>query len=94
MGYGDEAGSDWTEPSRYSGPGAVAPIPPSTAQPTKAPPRANCGQAGSGLPAGFDAQFEHRYAPANGVRLHHVIGGSEAGPLVVLLHGWPQTWYT
>ena len=33
------------------------------------------------------------YAPANGVRLHHVIGGPEAGPLVVLLHGWPQTWF-
>jgi hypothetical protein len=39
---------------------------------------------------GFDAQFEHRYAAANGVRLHHVIGGPEAGPLVVLLHDWPQ----
>lgn len=28
---------------------------------------------------------------ADGVRLHAVIAGS--GPAVVLLHGWPQTWY-
>lgn len=28
---------------------------------------------------------------ADGVRLHAVIGGS--GPALVLLHGWPQTWY-
>jgi haloacetate dehalogenase len=30
-------------------------------------------------------------APANGIRLHYALEGS--GPLVVLLHGWPQTWY-
>lgn len=40
-----------------------------------------------GTPAGF----EHRSAIVNGVRLHYVIGGS--GPAVLLLHGWPQTWY-
>ena len=48
----------------------------------------------SGLPGGFDAQFAHRYAETNGVRLHYVIGGPADGPTVVLLHGWPQTWYT
>jgi pimeloyl-ACP methyl ester carboxylesterase len=37
------------------------------------------------------AGFEHRTAIVNGVRLHYVIGGS--GPAVLLLHGWPQTWY-
>jgi len=47
-----------------------------------------------GLPPGFDSQFTHRYAQANGIRLHYVSGGPETGPLVVLLHGWPQTWYT
>ncbi|QOZ26863.1 alpha/beta fold hydrolase [Bradyrhizobium sp. CCBAU 51753] len=50
--------------------------------------------APAGLPSAFDTQFSHRYAQANGVRLHYVAGGPEDGPVVVLLHGWPQTWYT
>jgi pimeloyl-ACP methyl ester carboxylesterase len=32
-----------------------------------------------------------RYATVNGVRLHYVIAGS--GDPVLLLHGWPETWY-
>jgi pimeloyl-ACP methyl ester carboxylesterase len=35
--------------------------------------------------------MEHRTARVNGIRLHYVIAGE--GPPVVLLHGWPQTWY-
>jgi pimeloyl-ACP methyl ester carboxylesterase len=35
--------------------------------------------------------MEHRTARVNGIRLHYVIAGQ--GPPVVLLHGWPQTWY-
>ena len=35
--------------------------------------------------------FEHRMAEVNGVRLHYVVGGK--GPAVVLLHGFPETWY-
>jgi epoxide hydrolase 4 len=34
---------------------------------------------------------EHRWAVVNGVRLHYVEAG--AGPLVVLLHGFPEFWY-
>ena len=34
----------------------------------------------------------HGYAQANGVRLHYVEQGS--GPLVVLLHGFPDFWYS
>ena len=35
--------------------------------------------------------FQHAYADLGDVRLHYVTAGS--GPAVVLLHGWPQTWY-
>lgn len=43
------------------------------------------------LPAQLAARFRHGEAQVNGVRLHYVIGGQ--GIPVVLLHGWPQTWY-
>ena len=36
-------------------------------------------------------RFRHEYTDVDGVRLHYVTGGS--GSPVVLLHGWPQTWY-
>lgn len=35
--------------------------------------------------------IEHGYADLGDVRLHYVTAGQ--GPAVVLLHGWPQTWY-
>src|SRR6478672_7934290 len=35
--------------------------------------------------------FSHDTASVNGIKLHYVIGGH--GPPVVLLHGWPETWY-
>jgi pimeloyl-ACP methyl ester carboxylesterase len=37
------------------------------------------------------AEFEHHYANLKGVRIHYVTMG--AGAPVVLLHGWPQSWY-
>ncbi|WP_306360062.1 alpha/beta fold hydrolase [Nocardia sp. CC227C] len=37
------------------------------------------------------ADWRHRYVRANGIRFHLVEAGS--GPLVVLLHGFPQSWY-
>lgn len=39
----------------------------------------------------FDAVFRHKFATVRGVRMHYVTGGE--GPALVLLHGWPQTWY-
>lgn len=39
----------------------------------------------------FKKTFRHKFADVDGVRMHYVTGGS--GPPVVLLHGWPQTWY-
>jgi pimeloyl-ACP methyl ester carboxylesterase len=39
----------------------------------------------------FNRRFTHEFADVDGVRLHYVKGG-EGEPLV-LLHGWPQSWY-
>ena len=35
--------------------------------------------------------FLHHTASVNGIQLHYVIGGQ--GDPIVLLHGWPETWY-
>jgi hypothetical protein len=35
--------------------------------------------------------FSHHMATVNGIQLHYVSGGH--GDPVVLLHGWPETWY-
>lgn len=37
--------------------------------------------------------FTHRWVDADGVRLHAVEGGRPSGPAVVLLAGFPQTWW-
>src|SRR5215831_18511169 len=43
------------------------------------------------LPAGFTDTFTSQYVDTGEVRLHTVTGG--AGPPLLLVHGWPQTWY-
>jgi pimeloyl-ACP methyl ester carboxylesterase len=43
------------------------------------------------LPAGFTGTFTSAYVDTGEVRLHAVTGG--AGPPLLLVHGWPQTWY-
>ena len=61
---------------------------------------------GGSLPAGVGAGasphsrphatlsgFEHRFATVHGVRLHYVSGGKAAGKFVVLLAGFPESWY-
>src|SRR5438876_3026487 len=45
-----------------------------------------------GLPARAAEIGEDGYADSNGVKLHYVTLGQ--GPLVVLLHGFPDFWYT
>src|SRR5580704_6942840 len=43
------------------------------------------------LPAGFTGTFTSRYVDTGELRLHSVTGGE--GPPLLLVHGWPQTWY-
>src|SRR5256885_1010650 len=35
---------------------------------------------------------EHRFVETNGIRLHCAVDGD--GPLVILLHGFPECWYS
>jgi epoxide hydrolase 4 len=37
-------------------------------------------------------QVEHRYADSNGVKIHYAVLGE--GPLVVMIHGFPDFWYS
>ena len=39
-----------------------------------------------------ELEVAHRYAHLNGIRMHYVERG--AGPLVVLLHGFPEMWWS
>jgi pimeloyl-ACP methyl ester carboxylesterase len=41
--------------------------------------------------AAFSGRFRHGTADVDGVRMHYVTGGT--GEPLVLLHGWPQSWY-
>ncbi|MFE6281109.1 alpha/beta fold hydrolase [Streptomyces sp. NPDC057877] len=43
------------------------------------------------LPPGFTDTFTSRYVDTGDVRLHAVTGGR--GPALLLLAGWPQSWY-
>lgn len=40
----------------------------------------------------FNRRFTHKFADVDGVRMHYVTGGT--GQPLVLLHGWPQSWYS
>ncbi|WIX98477.1 alpha/beta hydrolase [Amycolatopsis mongoliensis] len=44
-----------------------------------------------GLPEGFSDTFRSRWVRAGTLRLHAVTGGD--GPPLLLIPGWPQTWY-
>ncbi|WP_213084136.1 alpha/beta fold hydrolase [Cohnella massiliensis] len=39
------------------------------------------------------AGFRHLFQTVDGVRLHYVAGGNEGGDVVVLLAGFPESWY-
>ena len=57
------------------------------------PPREGPGSVSGApnLPAGFTDTFTSRYIDTGELRLHAVIGGE--GPPLLLVHGWPETWY-
>ncbi|MEW6212585.1 MAG: alpha/beta hydrolase [Acidobacteriota bacterium] len=40
----------------------------------------------------FDSRVKHGYADSNGVKIHYASLGS--GPLVVMIHGFPDYWYS
>ncbi len=42
--------------------------------------------------AGIDAKVKDGYADSNGVKIHYATVGS--GPLIVMIHGFPDFWYT
>ncbi len=50
------------------------------------------GPAGAGGPVRLDGPWTHRDVAANGARFH--IAEMGEGPLVLLLHGFPQFWWT
>ena len=50
------------------------------------------GAAGPARAAGIDDRVTHGYADSNGVKIHYATMGS--GPLVVMIHGFPDYWYT
>jgi pimeloyl-ACP methyl ester carboxylesterase len=43
------------------------------------------------LPDGFADTFDSRFVDTGDLSLHAVVGGE--GPPLLLVHGWPQTWY-
>jgi pimeloyl-ACP methyl ester carboxylesterase len=43
------------------------------------------------LPDGFTGTFTSQYIDSGNLRQHVVTGGD--GPPLLLVHGWPQTWY-
>jgi pimeloyl-ACP methyl ester carboxylesterase len=42
-------------------------------------------------PVQLGSEFESNIAKVNGTTLHYVLGGT--GPVVILLHGFPEDWY-
>lgn len=52
-----------------------------------------CAAAPAGRPAAGLEGFEHRYETVNGLRLHYVAGGNPDGDTLILLAGFPQSWF-
>ena len=46
----------------------------------------------AGFAADIESKVKHGYADSGGVKIHYVSLGS--GPLIVMIHGFPDFWYT
>lgn len=44
--------------------------------------------------AEIDSRVEHGFADSGGVKIHYAAVGPKAGPVVVMVHGFPDFWYT
>ncbi len=42
----------------------------------------------------IEARVEHGYADSNGVKIHFAALGSKNAPLIVMIHGFPDFWYS
>ena len=63
----------------------------SSLPPTPIPEGPGSVSGAPNLPAGFTDTFTSRYIDTGELRLHAVIGGE--GPPLLLVHGWPESWY-
>ena len=62
-----------------------------SSSPSPAPEGPLSASGAPNLPAGFTDTFTSRYVDTGELRLHAVVGGE--GPPLLLVHGWPETWY-
>src|SRR5205809_7487538 len=51
-----------------------------------------CFAAVAASASDFESRVKHGYADSNGVKIHYAKMGS--GPLIVMIHGFPDYWYT
>ncbi len=42
----------------------------------------------------LEKRVEHGYADSNGVKIHYAALGSKSAPLIVMIHGFPDYWYS
>jgi pimeloyl-ACP methyl ester carboxylesterase len=43
----------------------------------------------------YSSEYQHHFAPLNnGINLHYVSCGKKSGPLLLLVHGFPEFWYS
>lgn len=65
------------------------------AAPAPAAPQAGAGETGQIISlrnGDIDLTLKHHIKKINGINMHYVEAGK--GPLVVLVHGWPESWYS